>query len=307
MVGLYDLPKQAQMYISGITSDIERTKDLVDNSSNSESIWTLRQTLETYVPDAVKAYLALPISSRHTDKIGQHGETADDILLAQLEKLAWATRHAAQNIIVEKGRDLLSSQRFIDSKFANEQVEKNYTIISEPHHLKPSIPIDIKDDFVSNQNYISNDAYDFTSDFILKVFSAVLVLSIIGGSGTRLYQNIMNGTTQYAVTSEQQSADAELVSKEEDMIQRISTNEKNNVVKLRGSVEDLGYKYEKSESNKPAQYIYKKIPDITQDIIYDKQEHWVKNLTNLHQPDGKICNTSCTHLGFDNDHFIGFP
>ena len=89
MIETSDLPKQAQTYIQGIQSDIDRTKSLADNSTANESTWTLQQTLQTYIPDAVKAYLALPVSSRHIDKIGPDGETADDILIHQLKKMAW--------------------------------------------------------------------------------------------------------------------------------------------------------------------------------------------------------------------------
>ena len=304
MIETSDLPKQAQTYIQGIQSDIDRTKSLADNSTANESTWTLQQTLQTYIPDAVKAYLALPVSSRHIDKIGPDGETADDILIHQLKKMAWATRKAVTILIAEKGKDLLANNRFINDKFVDEQHDDPYVIIGEPqkthlikYNLSPTPKVIKQDELLedneednekNNEEYIDiSDGSNPTKPF--KTFISIVLLAIVSLFGYFISYGY--------------SSDKNIIEDELNTLKIISSSIKNSSSNYTGNPNDMGNGL---DNNKPGQYVLKVING--KKVIYDRQEHWGKNLDRLPRPDSEhMCDNSCWHLGWEGNHVIGMP
>ena len=97
-----------------IKAVLPRILDL--NSSLDKNVYTIRRTALTYLPETLENYFALPALYRRTYPI-KGGETAQDLLLGQLELLDAEMKEIVEDFNREDTGKLLAHGRFLEEKF----------------------------------------------------------------------------------------------------------------------------------------------------------------------------------------------
>ena len=281
------LPAQAQIYVDGITADLERTRLLVEGHMTDEASFTLMQTKERYLPDILRAYEAIPGESRGTTSMNDAGRTADDILVAQLKTLAWATRKAAETIIREKGQELVVNERFIADKFPDQETNGNYAVVKQQAIEKlPS--------YLTEKKSEEEVSEDFNSDSVLK-FAGI----IVGFSALVIYPSIF---MFYMPAEDYANTKAEIAVMESfDGIDGFKDGE---VLPTNPHQVIIGIDEARRENvEKPGQYKIKRVG--REIIIIDRQEHASKSLRGLPKEGGGTCAKDCWHLEYKDGKAYG--
>ena len=289
-----DLPKSAQKYVEGITADIERTRYIVSKNIADESAFILQQTEERYLPDTLNAYYAIPKSSRSIDKINEKDQTADEILVHQLEKIAWATRRAAQKIIKDRAQDLVINDYFISEKFNEEVQNEEYKIIPE-REFQYNKKDEIRKIQEEKPTYIDKRLQKVIEEKAIKRQEKALKYLI----GT-ISIGIMVGAFNYSLY-----VDSSNIQKEKENLYKIAVSQNVKSIGPPDTGENFFGRTTPNNVNKDGEYFIKKMDNGI--VVYDKQEHWGANLDGLPTENGDICNNSCWHLEIINGQITGRP
>lgn len=114
------VPAPALETVAEIASALRDTLPRVAGGGDTEIL--VRRTATVYLPDTVKAYVALPADWARTHRFAD-GSTAADILLAQLAVLKEAVSRMRDAAIEQDATALLVNGRFLSDRFATSSLE----------------------------------------------------------------------------------------------------------------------------------------------------------------------------------------
>ncbi len=120
----YQVQSARDNFSPDIVAKVERIEALVssilphipDINSGHHDVYTVRQTILEYMPEALEAYHQLPQDYARTERI-QEGKTAHEHLLNQLDVLIQALEDIAERFPQEDAQRLLIHGRFLEDKF----------------------------------------------------------------------------------------------------------------------------------------------------------------------------------------------
>ena len=160
---------EAQTYIDGIQSDIERIEDILYRHHGESSAMLIEETRRRYLPDTLEQYNNIP-SLKQKFSLG-NAKTNEEILVEQLKKLAFGVRQAVESIIHEEERLFLANGRFLSEKFENTNVNTPYQIVKK----QPVENVDTKLSTEEPAVWVEFDAKDMP--FWLPIVALCVVLS----------------------------------------------------------------------------------------------------------------------------------
>ena len=286
------LPAKAQTYVDGINADLERTKCLVGEHAKDENCFILMQTGSRYLPDILRAYEAIPEESRASMAMKDDGKSADQILVAQLEKLAWATRKAAEAIIRDKGQELVVNERFIGDKFPDQVETKSYEIIKQKQQFAVQVarPLTLptQEETLTPEQQARNNRKDTI------VFGSLITVPTIAIFG---WCFLVSGP----------SNDVQKIKAESAIMANFDYNvgyKDGEVIEVNPQMVIPGIDQNQLEdAEKPGQYKIKKNGNNI--IIIDLQEHLNRNLNGLPKDGGGKCAGDCWHLEYKDGKTYG--
>lgn len=111
------VPTEVFSLVSSIRDSILQIIPQISDINSSEPyVFSIRRTIESYLPEAVENYLKLPVSTARYEVI-KDGKTATDLLIEQLEILDQEMKEIVQDLSQNNVQKMLIHGRFLDSKF----------------------------------------------------------------------------------------------------------------------------------------------------------------------------------------------
>jgi hypothetical protein len=114
------VPAAAAEIVSRIAGLLRDTLPRVEGGGDTEVV--VRRTATVYLPDTIRAYVALPADWASTHRFAD-GSTPADILVAQLETLEQAVVKMRDAAIEQDATALLVNGRFLSDRFATSSLE----------------------------------------------------------------------------------------------------------------------------------------------------------------------------------------
>ena len=111
------LTPEMQPHVTSIRSSVaEVLPRLLADGAQGNELFTVRETVLSYLPETLANYAALPpaFRTRHTLK---DGRTASDLLVEQLALLDQKLREVVANVAASDARALLANGQFLQAKF----------------------------------------------------------------------------------------------------------------------------------------------------------------------------------------------
>ncbi|MEM9772945.1 MAG: hypothetical protein AAF902_00080 [Chloroflexota bacterium] len=111
------VPTEVFSLVSSIRDSIHQIIPQINDINSSEPyVFSIRRTVESYLPEAVENYLKLPASKARYEVI-KNGKTATDLLVEQLQILDNEMKEIVGDLSQNNVQKMLVHGRFLDNRF----------------------------------------------------------------------------------------------------------------------------------------------------------------------------------------------